>query len=189
MPASIAVTRATKILRVLLALVACVLWRGDLAAASMPTESEVKAVFLYNFAKFTEWPASSFEQTGGALVLGVHGPDPFGAILERLAAAQQVQGRRIVIRRGRTLAELGFCHVLFLAGRAGEPAAESSIRAVSGAGQLIVGDGQAFAENGGGIGFYLDDRKVRFVINLAATDRAGLKLSSKLLKIATVIRK
>jgi hypothetical protein len=159
---------------------------GD-ARAEGPTEYEVKSAFLYNFAKFVEWPASTFERTGGAMVVGILGPDPFGPALERIAATQQVQGRKIVIRRVRGPSELGFCHLIFI-GSAGSGSWSQIVRATNASYRLLVGDSIEFAEHGGAIGFFLEDRRVRFVVNLSATDRAGLKVSSKLLKIARVIR-
>jgi hypothetical protein len=183
------VTRATTFsVPAALVSLAVMLSCGEARADSGPSEYEVKAVFLYNFAKFVEWPSPTFSETGGAVVLGVFGDDPFGPALERIALHQQVQGRRIVIRRARSLSELGFCHLVFLGSPGPGGSWPQTIRAASAAGQLVVGDTSDFAVQGGGIGFFVEERRVRFVVNLAATDRAGLKVSSKLLKIAKVIR-
>jgi hypothetical protein len=158
-------------------------------AAETPTEYDVKAAFLYNFAKFIEWPGGAFDGSNGAIVLGVLGPDPVGSTLERIAREQQVQGRPIVVKRARSLSDLGVCHVLFVAPAAGNGNPMMLIPEASVPSRLVVGDGIAFAERGGAIGFYVQERKVRFIVNTAATDRAGLKVSSKLLKIARVIRR
>lgn len=156
--------------------------------AQGPTEYEVKAAYLYNFAKFVDWPSWTFDQTGGAMVLGVYGADPFGSTLERMASHQQVQGRAIVIKRARSFEALGFCHVLFIGSPGQGGNWQQTIRSASGSSRLVVGDADDFAQRGGAIGFFIEERRVRFTVNLSATDRAGLKLSSKLLKIANVIR-
>lgn len=183
------VTRATKILpAAATAFLALLLSRAE-SVAEGPTEYEVKAAFLYNFAKFVEWPAATFSRTGGSVVLCVLGPNPFGPTLERIAREQKVQGRPMVIKRAQTAAELGPCHLLYGPQPDDSGQLAEAIRAVSVPGRLVVGEGEQFAAQGGGIGFFLEQRRVRFAINLAATDRAGLKVSSKLLKIAKVIRK
>jgi hypothetical protein len=183
------VTCDPKLLRpAAIASLALLLSCGDARAEGGPTEYEVKSAFLYNFAKFIEWPSSTFEQTGGSMVVGILGADPFGPALERIAATQQVQGRKIVIRRATGTSELGFCHLLFVGSVGPSGTWSQTIRAASGPSRLLVGDGAEFAEHGGAIGFFLDERRVRFVVNLSATDRAGLKVSSKLLKIALVMR-
>jgi hypothetical protein len=189
MPSSQPVTRVTK--KLVLPVTACLaamLSCGE-SLAQPASEYEVKAAFLYNFAKFVEWPAWTFEQTGGTVVLGVYGANPFGPTLERMARLQQVQGRTIVIKPVSSLKEMGFCHVLFVGSPGADGDWSQTIRAASGGSRLLVGDSDDFAQRGGGIGFFVQDRRVRFTVNLAATDRAGLKLSSKLLKIARVIRK
>jgi hypothetical protein len=183
------VTRATKILAAPLAAGLALLLAGAAFAVVMPTEYELKAAYLYNFAKFVEWPDWTFDQTGGAMVMGVLGGDPFGPALERLAAAQQVQGRRIAIKRGRSVGEMGFCHVLFIAAPQPDIGWDQTIRSASGPSRLLVGDGEHFAELGGGIGFFFEERRIRFVINVAATDRARLKVSSKVLALAKLIRR
>ncbi len=157
-------------------------------AERVPSEYEVKAVFLYNFAKFVEWPAGAFARTDGAVVLGVFGDDPFGVALDRIARQQNVKGRRIVIRRGRSLEELGHVHVLFVNVPDDASSLPKFIRAASTGHRLVVGDSEYFASRGGAVGFFVEKQRVRFVVNLGAIDRAGLKMSSKLLAIAKVIR-
>ena len=156
-------------------------------AEGNPSEYDVKAAFLYNFAKFVEWPPNAFDATAGVIVLAVLGDDPFGPALDRIADQQLVQGRKIIVKRVARLEELGVCHVLFLR-LAGEVSLVRFIKNASAAGRLLVGDSEQFAERGGAIGFFLEQRRVRFIVNLAAAERAGLKVSSKLLAVAKVIR-
>jgi hypothetical protein len=160
---------------------------GRQASGQAPTEYEVKAAFLYNFGKFVEWPSDAFRDRDPALVLGILGTDPFGETLDRIVGAKQAQGRRIAIRRLKKLDEIKRCHILFVS--ASEEAQLAAImRAINGAPVLTVSDMQRFTDRGGAIDLYLEQRKVRFNINLRATDRARLKMSSQLLKIAAAVR-
>jgi hypothetical protein len=156
------------------------------AAPTGASEYELKAAFLFNFAKFVEWPAWTFERAGG-VVFTVLGEDPFGAALERIARDERVQGRAIIVRRARRVEEVGPCHILFVRRRDGD-GLDDLIRSASAPYRLLVGEDSGFAERGGGIGFFFEQRRIRFTINLGATERAGLKVSSKLLKIARVVR-
>ena len=156
--------------------------RADAASG----EYEVKAAFLYNFAKFVEWPEEVFAGSDGHLVLGVLGDDPFGQALDRIAQEKTVQGRRIVVRRWRSLKDVMGAHVLFVS-----PAEERNLAAILRMSKdshvLTVSDLDGFAERGGAISLFLDQRRVRFAVNLKATEQAGLKMSAQLLKIAKIV--
>jgi hypothetical protein len=158
----------------------------DAGAAIGASEYDVKAAFLFNFAKFVEWPAWTFERSGGAMVFSVVGDDPFGPALDRIARNEKVQGRPIIVKRVRRVEDLGPCHIVFIRGR-GDAAVSSLIHQASAPYRLVVGEDPEFAERGGGIGFYFEQRRIKFTVNVGATERAGLKVSSKLLKIARVI--
>lgn len=157
------------------------------AQSAPPSEYEVKAAYLYNFAKFIEWPPDSFRPSGGTIVFGVLGEDPFGALLDRIAREERVLGRRIAVKRARRIEDLGACHVLFVR-RRGDASVAQVIRSASAHLRLVVGEDPGFAELGGSIGFFLEERRVKFAINVAATERAGLKVSSKLLRLAKIVR-
>lgn len=158
-----------------------------LLAQDGPSEYEVKAAFLFNFGKFVQWPNEAFVQTADALVVGVLGDDPFDGALERMVASRSVQGKRIVVRRLKHAREVTGCHILFVS-----PSAESQwpaiLKTLNGAPVLTVSDIRGFADRGGAINLYLDQRRVRFTVNLKATERARLKMSSQLLKVAAAIR-
>lgn len=157
------------------------------AQAEGPTEYEVKAAFLYNFGKFVEWPADVFRDPDKPIVLGILGSDPFGETLDRIVGVRQVQGRRLMIKRLKTLGEIKGCHILFVSTSEDDQVA-AIMRAVNGSPVLTVSDMQHFTDRGGAIDLYLEQRKVRFNVNLRATDRARLRLSSQLLKIAAAVR-
>jgi YfiR/HmsC-like len=157
---------------------------GGIAAPR--SEYEVKAAMLYNFARFVDWPPQFLPEPPAPLVLGVLGPDPFGPILESTLRGVTVNGRPIEVRRFATLAELKICHILFISADA--KSLPLVFETLEKSGVLTVGDTEKFARHGGVIGFTLNENKVHFEINLDAAERAGLKISSKLLKLATVTR-
>ena len=144
-------------------------------------EYEVKAAMLYNFAKFVEWPGEGREP----LVIGVLGKDPFGPVLDEVVRDKTVHGRPLVVRRFHQLAELGACHILFIA-RSESRLIPEVLEPLHKAGVLTVADIDQFAKSGGVIGFTMDNGRIRFEINLGAARRAGLRISSRLLGLALV---
>ncbi|HEX7184168.1 MAG TPA: YfiR family protein [Thermoanaerobaculia bacterium] len=159
---------------------------GSASAQGGAGEYEVKAAFLYNFAKFVEWPGSTFESPTDPLVLCVFGDDPFGESLDAVVQGETVGGRRLVVHRTRETAQLRGCHVVFLSQRTREryPQVLDSLRGTS---VLTVGEGEGFLTQGGMIRFVLDQNRVRFEINLDAAERNRLKLSSQLLRLARAV--
>jgi hypothetical protein len=151
--------------------------------AATPTEHQVKAAFLYNFANFVEWPAAALGAPGTPLRVCVVGADPFGGALDDAFRNQLVQGRRVEVARGATLGALGRCHILFL------PQAEQRrwvglVKELRHAPTLTVADGPPLVQQGGMVNFVIDDKRVRFEINRSAAEQAGLRISSKLLSLA-----
>jgi hypothetical protein len=154
------------------------------AAAPAPAASkeyQLKAGFLYNFTKFVQWPEDRFDDEGSAIVIAVLGNDPFGGELDKVVKDRIVEGRAIVIRRIKTAAEIPGAHIVFIA-RDAEPLLADSLRASPGV--LTVGESTSFTARGGIVAFYVINEKVRFEINQDAADKAGLKLSGQLLKLA-----
>jgi hypothetical protein len=156
-------------------------------ALGAPKEYEVKAVYLYNFAKFVEWPAFAFEKPQTPYSICVLGTDPFGELLD-IAAAESVQGRRMTVRRLGDVKNVAGCHILFVA-----PSERRRLGAIlESLGKfptLTVGEDEDFTRVGGCMRFFLVDDKVRFEINVQATERAQLKVSAKLLSLARVVGK
>ena len=149
----------------------------------------MKAAFLYNFTKFTEWPARHFAASDSPIIIGVLGSDSFGAELEKIVRDRRVNGRAFVVRILDPSAEAAAIDVLFVA--AGEESRfdRQSAEALRTAGVLTVGETPRFAALSGIITFALEADKVRFEINQGAAELAGLKLSAQLLKLATTVRK
>ena len=157
--------------------------------ADGPTkEFKVKAAFLFNFALFTEWPEDAFPSPKAPFCIGVLGKDPFGDILEETLKGKMVSGRPIEIRRFKDLKEYKPCHILFV-GETGKDNLETLAKTLKSAGVLTVSDIQGFAEKTGILQFRIIDNRVRFEINLDAANRARLKISSKLLKVAEKVIK
>jgi len=149
-------------------------------------EQQVKIAFLYNFAKFVEWPAESFADAGAPLIVGVLGSDAFCLELERGMEGRSVGTRPIVVRRLAGIDEARSVQILFI-GAAADALVDRTLLALRAVPVLTVGDMPRFAARGGIINFTLEDNKVRFEINVDAARRAGLKISSKLLNVATVL--
>jgi hypothetical protein len=152
-----------------------------------PSELEVKAAFLYHFAQLVTWPED--RGTGsGPIVLAVVGRDPFGDRLEKTIGGERVHGRPIQIERAAHPDDLTMDpHIVFV-GAERLADAERMLARLEGEPVLTVGALPGFAERGGMIEFRLTpDARVAFDINLRAAERARLKLSSQLLKIARVL--
>jgi YfiR/HmsC-like len=153
---------------------------SESAEAPRPTEYEVKAAFLYNFAKFVKWPDSPRDTP---FVVVVMGDDPFGEILDRTFAGKTIEGRKIEVRRIRTPAPPSDAQILFI-GASEKPHLVQILKSLEGGSALTVADMEGFTERGGMIAFRLRSDVVNFDINLDQVERARLKMSSQLIRLA-----
>jgi hypothetical protein len=153
------------------------------------SEYLIKAGFIYNFAKFVEWPSSAFSQPDSPIVIGVLGTDPFGNVLDRIVEDKKIGPRPFVVRRykwGKDLKDLKDCKILFVS--ASEKAhVDEILLSVKALPILTVGETPGFAEHGGVIRFTLEDNRVRFEVNVDAAHQADLNISSRLLTLAKII--
>lgn len=160
-----------------------ILAAGGAAAANAP-EYDVKAAFLYNFARFAVWPASAFAGADTPVALCVAGGNPFGAALGALQG-KPVGDRRVEVREV-PVERIDGCHILYLArpvqGRVAEVTGGPAGRYV-----LTVGDSDGFAAHGGAVNLLVEDDRVRFEVNLAALKRSGVTLSSHVLRLARIV--
>lgn len=156
---------------------------GSEVQAQTSNEYQVKAAFLYNFAKFVDWPAEAFGGGSGPLVIGVVGDDPFGGVLDQAINGKTINGRSMVVHRLKWGQDLRSCHILFISSseRSRLPQIIQSLR---GASVLTVGDMGGFNQQGGIVNFVLEANRVRFEINSRGADQARLRISSKLLALA-----
>ena len=168
------------------ALVACALTSAHVIAAS-PTEYQVKAVFLFNFTQFVDWPETSFDSPTAPLVIGVLGDDPFGSTLQEAIAGETVNGRTLELRRYRSIEEVAGCHILFIAPPVKTPL-PTLLQELHRRNVLTVSDAREFAKQGGVIEFATVGNRIRLHINLDAAKQANLTISSKLLKPARIVQ-
>lgn len=156
------------------------------AETNSDQEIQVKAAFIYNFAKFVEWPPSSFKDAQSPFILCAIGKEPFNNALDDLKN-KRVEGRTIAIRRITTIDEAEGCHILFIS--ASEKGNLSQIlKAIHGKGILTVGDTKGYADAGVMINLISIDNKIGFEINPAPAERASLKVSSKLLRLGKIVK-
>ena len=154
------------------------------AQESQPTEYQIKAAFLFNFAKFVEWPPAAFAEATSPMVIGVLGENPFRDDLERTIQGKTINNRPLVIKEFRSPAEATNCHVLFISTSEKQRLPEI-LKSLHGTSVLTVGETDRFIETGGMINFVAEGNKIRFQINEVAAKSAGLKTSSKLLNLAS----
>ncbi|MCP5450994.1 MAG: YfiR family protein [Gammaproteobacteria bacterium] len=153
--------------------------------ASRFDEYAVKAAYLYNFAKFVEWPPEVFPATDSPLVICVAGENPFGTALEALHD-KVVEGRPVEVRHMPTATGLDRCNVVFI-GQAEQGRFKSVLAELARLPILTVSDIGGFAQAGGMIALFESDQHIRFNINITVARQANLKLSSQLLKLATIV--
>ena len=149
-----------------------------------PTEYEVKAAFLYNFARFVEWPSDA--PRAEPFVIAILGRDPFGSVLDETVSGKAVAGRPIHVKRASRVDEVLDAQIVFVAASENKDV-QAILRALDRPGVLTVGEVEGFAEQGGAINFTVQSRRVRFEINPTQAEQAHLKMSSQLLKLATLV--
>jgi hypothetical protein len=176
--------RVAAIVAALLALAAAAPGRAQ--APPAPTEYQVKAVFLFNFSQFVDWPPAAFADGRSPLIIGVLGRDPFGATLDEIVSGETVNGRPLAVRRYESVEQVDACHILFI-DRSQEPQLDAVIAALKGRNILTVGDFEGFARRGGIVRFLTVGNKIRLRVNLAAAQQAKLTISSKLLRPAEIV--
>ena len=169
----------------LLALFACCWLGAGLARAGDEVESKVKAGYLFNIAKFTEWPESKFAANDSPLVIGCFCDAGFAGILERTVAGKTAGTRRIAVRRVAGAEDMRGCHILFV-GSAQTGSAGPLLARAKDLNVLSVGETDGFLGRGGMVNFYNEQDTVHFEINPKTAERAGLKLSSRLLTVARI---
>ncbi len=149
-------------------------------------ESKLKAAFIYNFAKFVDWPASVSNDTAGQpFVIGALGYD---LLIDDLAAIEgkTIKGRKLIVRQLSGIKEMNSCQVVFISASEKDNI-NSILTAAKNKGILTVSDIETFVEKGGIIGFVRVENKIRFDINIKAAEESGLKIRSDLLLLARKI--
>jgi hypothetical protein len=153
---------------------------------SVPSkEDQIKAAYIFNFAKFTTWPASKFSEPGSPLIIGIFGEDPFGVLIDELVKGELVQGRPIEIKRYKDSDQISYCHVFYVH-HSNNVDLEDIIRKLESLDVLTISDIDNFTEKGGIVKFFQDDGKMKFEINGQVVKNSRLMISSRLLRLAEI---
>ena len=176
----------------------CVAQGGDDNAAHR--EYQIKAAFIYNFIKFVDWPKEKVAESNEPVIIGIIGKDPFGNAFAPVKDKED-KGRKVLIKWFKPIEELKKsgekdksllereieslrkCHLLFICSSE-EKSINEIINLVKDHSVLTIGDMQGFLESGGIINFIMEEKKIRFEINMTAAKRAKLKIRSQLLRLA-----
>lgn len=159
------------------------------AAQETPTLPEyvVKAGFLFNFAKYVQWPAEAFEKADSPIRIGIVGTDPFGDVLEKALKGKTVKGRPFEIQRFREPSAIARCHLLFVPRTERERLSEI-LKAVESWPVFTVGEDGGFCRGGGSANVLIEKETPRLEVNPDAAEKAKLTVDPKLLKVAAIVR-
>lgn len=160
---------------------------ADIAVAQkiIAREYQVKALFLFNFTQFVEWPDNAFERPDSPLIIGILGEDPFGVYLAELLRGETVHGHRVIVERFSAAEDVRGCHILFVNLQTDEELRDA-LRILRNRSILTVSDAENFTKLGGMVQLYLQDGKIRIRIALEPAKDADLSISSRLLGLADI---
>ena len=151
---------------------------------SLSSEYTVKAVFLYSFGRYVQWPETTFKNTADPFVIGVAGEDSFGGALDEIAAKKTIQERRIVVRRFASPDEYRQpCHILFVSRVLSDEQQAALVAKTQGKPVLVAGESPGFAERGAVVNFIVDGDRIRFELNVNTARQAQLRMDAKLLSL------
>jgi hypothetical protein len=169
-------------------LVVAALLVGARAEAQAPmAESQVKAMFVYNFLKFVEWPLNTSAGPKEPFVVAIIGEGETADSTERFLQSKTIGERPLVVRRSRWNESLAGVQAALVVENDARKL-QRILDAAAAAGVLTIGEGERFATEGGVIGLLVEDRRVRFDVDTTAAKNAGLRVSSKLLALTRVVR-
>lgn len=149
-------------------------------------EYRLKAVFLYNFTQFVEWPPQAFSEPNTPLVIGILGQDPFGHYLDETVEGEKVNDHPLIVKRFRDIDDVRACHILFIS-KFDKNELADILKSLESENILTVGDATDFVKLGGIVRFFTENNKTRIRINLEAAKNADLTISSKLLRFSDVV--
>lgn len=160
--------------------------RAGAQTAPADLEQQVKAAYLLNFTRYVQWPPGAFATPDEPVTICVFGAEGFGDVVRQSVEGRRSRGRLVRVLEPDTPTQAGECHVAFLSGA--RPVIAEWVAAVGRRPTLTVGEGPAFLDRGGIISFLLVNETIRFEIDQAAAERAGLRISSRVLSLATRLR-
>lgn len=147
----------------------------------------LRAAFLYNFAKYVEWPPSAFERPDYPITIGIVGRDPFGDDLDKALKSKTVKNRTFSILRFPRASDIKRCQVLYVA-RSEVSRLDEIFERVRPWSVLTVGEDEDFTRSGGTIAIVLENDRLKLVINPDAAEKSGLTIDAKLLKASRIVR-
>ncbi|QDV25129.1 YfiR family protein [Aureliella helgolandensis] len=152
-------------------------------------ETPLKAAYIYNFAKYVQWPAASTKLVGteNPIVCGVYGPSALEVYLQKIAAKKTVNGRPIAVHRYDSVANLGQANILFVPASVSDVDYQRIVQALANTSTMLFGERMDLADNNS-VTFYIESNRVKFQINLENTEAAGLQISSKVLQLGRLVR-
>ncbi|MCE5315086.1 MAG: YfiR family protein [Armatimonadota bacterium] len=157
------------------------------SAKGGPSEYELKSAYIFNFVKFVEWPDGSFSDANSPIVIGILGDDPFGNTIDNAVANKTVNGRKLHIHRFKKASDLKQVHVLYISASEDKHLMDT-FNVLKDKPVLTIGETGSYARSGGIIRFLNEDNKIRFSIYADKAKKVGLKISSKLLKLAKTVK-
>lgn len=148
-------------------------------------EYEIKALFLFNFVQFVDWPPEAFNNPESPLVIGVLGDNPFGDYLTTTVNGEHIDQHPLVVKQYDNVSEMRDCQLVFI--NLNQAQQRAALGVLDHKPILTVGDRDDFITDGGMIRFYVDNNRIRFEVNMQATHESNLQLSSKLLRLARLV--
>jgi hypothetical protein len=160
---------------------------GQTSEGVINREYPLKAAYLYNFANYIEWPASAFPSDTSPFTIGVLGSDPFGTILDEVAATKKVHDRRIVIARFANAGQVKPCQILFIASSVSRSQRADAQARLANLPVLVICDSGAEQSPGEVIHFITENNRIRFTVNARLAKQSDLRISSKILALAKTV--
>lgn len=157
------------------------------AQMQKPSEYQVKAAYIYNFGKFVKWPPASADNQNSSFTICTIGEDSMSSVLQSTLSGKSIAGKPVSVKQVSKPQDAIACQILFL-NMESKSHLQEILTALGQASVLTVSDIPDFSKRGGMIQFVLEGDRVRFEINRASAESAGLVLTSDLLKVATVVR-
>jgi preprotein translocase subunit Sec61beta len=165
---------------------AATLFSGGAPAEPAAGEYEVKAAFLLNFARLVEWPEDAFSDARSSFSVGLLGTASASEQIQQFLEGKYIGSHTVHARQMKSADEAAGFHMIFVSASSGVKAGEVAA-AIGGGSVLLVGESKGFATRGGAINFFTDGNKIRFEINPRAAEVAGLRVSSRLLRVAKIV--
>ena len=165
------------------AFVASVLLAAAAVRAQESLEYSVKAAFLLNFARFIEWPDTAFADARAPINICIFIDNPFGDTLDKMVQGEVASGRPLAVRDVKAPAELAACHIVFVPSSSDGRAAP--VFRHSGAPAVVIGESSRFLARGGAVNLFIEEGRVRFNVNLGPLEQRGIRVSARMLQLAT----